>query len=195
MFQASGGHRGWAQRHPVRVGAFRGARLAGLHLHPPDGPDAATQRREASLPQHCPCRTGRHICRKVNGCNPPAQRHMQCGTDSLLLHNWYRLSPFVLTSLETLKAINKFCLALQKGNSCNYTVICSLRQALNLSLFTRVNYLKYRVCAIVTIMEGKSSTPSHKHLILTVILINLCSQRIKKNEMTSTNTFLLFSLE
>ena len=63
--QASGGHRRWAERHPVRVGAFGGARLAGLHLHPPDGPDATAQRRETSLPQHRPRRSGRHICRKV----------------------------------------------------------------------------------------------------------------------------------
>lgn len=48
--QATGGHRGWAQWHTVRVGAFRGAWLAGLHLYQTDGPDAATKWRKASLP-------------------------------------------------------------------------------------------------------------------------------------------------
>lgn len=64
--QASGGHGGRAERHPVGVGAFRSAGLAGLHLHPPDGPDAATQRGETPLPQHRARRPGRNICGEVS---------------------------------------------------------------------------------------------------------------------------------
>lgn len=45
------------------------------------------------------------------------------------------LPPFVLTSLETLKAINMFCLAWQKGNSCNYWNYLLIKAGLKLKPF------------------------------------------------------------
>lgn len=65
FLQAIGGHGGWTQWHPVRLGAFRGAWLAGLHLHQTDGADAAAKWRETSLPQHRARRSGWHIRGKV----------------------------------------------------------------------------------------------------------------------------------
>lgn len=56
--QATPGHRGWARWHPVRCGAFRGPRLAGLHLHAADGDDAQAERWEAAVQDHCACSAG-----------------------------------------------------------------------------------------------------------------------------------------
>lgn len=56
--QATPGYRGWAQWHPVRCGAFRGPRLAGLHLHAADGDDAQAKWWEAAVQEHRACSAG-----------------------------------------------------------------------------------------------------------------------------------------
>lgn len=69
--QAIGGHRRWAQWHPVRVCAFGGARLAGLHFYQADGPYAAAKWRKTSFPEHCSRCTGWNFCWEVSfaGCS------------------------------------------------------------------------------------------------------------------------------
>lgn len=65
FLQAVGGHRRWAQWHPVRLCSFRSARLAGVNFHTSDGADVETVGREATISQHRARGASWDICGKV----------------------------------------------------------------------------------------------------------------------------------